>query len=249
MNKLITIIAAIVCVGLFPSLVQADTGLVMRCDAATAPIQAAACTGSRAWVHPQSGEYILSHPTVAADSTTISWSDAGLQFRSWISIPGSYGVMTCTKDIPAPSAIPVGGADSCAPSGDSVAKKFVAASTVSITPPVVLVNGTANLAWVAPTININDGSPLTDLKSYNVYQGASVAALIKLPVSLPSTTTSYVVTGLVAGTYYFGVAAVDAAGNEGDRGISNAVTVTKQVTPKKPGAPGSVTATITVTVP
>lgn len=229
--------------------VYADTGLAMRCDGATAATQAAACTGPRTWLHPGPSDYILTSSTVPTDSTTVSWTAADLQFRKWIEIPGTTGVLVCTKDLSAAQApIPAGGTDNCAPGSDPVLKKFVPASTVTITPPVVLTNGTATLEWKPPTANA-DGSPLTDLKGFDVYQGASPTTLVKITtIPLAAGVVSYVVTGLASGTYYFGITALDAAGNVSDLGISNQVTATKTVN-KQPGKPTEVTATISATVP
>lgn len=232
---------------------HADTGLAQRCDGATVATQAAACTGSRTWVHPASGDAILSYPTVAADSTTVGWGDANLQFRPWISIPGTYGVATCTKDLSAAqAAIPAGGVDQCAPGADPLAKVFAPASGVTlatVTPPVALVNGIASLSWTAPTTNV-DGTPLTDLTGYNVYQGNSPTVPTKVTVTpLPAGTTSYTITGLGAGTWYFAVTAISKSGGESTQGVSNSAVVTKTVVPTKPNAPGSVTVSVTVSAP
>lgn len=232
---------------------NADTGLAQRCDGVTAATQASACTGSRTWVHPASGDAVLSYPSVPADSTTIAWGDANLQFRPWVSIPGTYGVQTCAKDIAAANVtIPVGGTDPCAPGADAAAKVFVAASSVVtavVAPPVALANGIAHLSWIATTANA-DGTPLTDLTGYNVYQGNSPTTLTKVTATpVPAGTTSYTITGLGVGTWYFAITAISASEGEGAWTLSNSVVVNKVVVPSKPGAPGSVTVTVTVSAP
>ena len=64
------------------------------------------------------------------------------------------------------------------------------------------------LSWAAPASD--GGAPISD---YIVYQGTSPGSETGAPVSgSPVTTTSTTVTGLVNGTYYFKVVAVNAAG-------------------------------------
>ena len=76
-------------------------------------------------------------------------------------------------------------------------------------------NGVATLSWVAPTENA-DGSVLSDLAGYRVYYGTSSAALnMVVELSNPSLTT-YMVTGLTAGTYYFALKAYTSANVESD---------------------------------
>jgi hypothetical protein len=66
--------------------------------------------------------------------------------------------------------------------------------------------GSATLSWTAPTRN-SDGTPLADLSGYTIYYGTSPSALTQtIQVASPSA-TSYVVSGLSPGTYYFAVAA------------------------------------------
>jgi len=81
--------------------------------------------------------------------------------------------------------------------------------------------GTAALSWAAPTTN-TDGTPLTNLAGYKVYYGTS-SGNYGAPVNIGSQ-TSYSVTGLNAGTYYFAVTAYDGSGNESS--FSNEVTKT-----------------------
>lgn len=97
-----------------------------------------------------------------------------------------------------------------------------AASSASIGPFTIVVtapaNGTATLSWSAPTDNSN-GSPITGLAGYNIYYGTDPSNLTKsIDVSGASTTT-YTVTGLTAGTYYFAVAAYNTEG--ADSPLSN----------------------------
>jgi hypothetical protein len=73
--------------------------------------------------------------------------------------------------------------------------------------------GNAPLSWVAPTTNTN-GTTLTDLSSYVINYGTSASALTdQITVSSP-TTTSYTVTGLATGTWYFSITAYASDGTQ-----------------------------------
>ena len=73
--------------------------------------------------------------------------------------------------------------------------------------------GSATLTWLPPTTN-TDGSALTDLAGYKVYWGTSQG-------TYPNSTTlnnpglsSYVVSNLAPGTYFFVATAYNTAGVE-----------------------------------
>jgi hypothetical protein len=71
--------------------------------------------------------------------------------------------------------------------------------------------GTASVSWDAPTQDTN-GTALTDLAGYTIYYGTSATTLAQtIQVPNPSA-TSYVVSNLSAGTYYFAVAAYTTTG-------------------------------------
>jgi hypothetical protein len=76
----------------------------------------------------------------------------------------------------------------------------------SIVVSAAVAAGTATLTWTAPGRN-TDGSKLTDLSGYTIYYGNSPGALTRsIPIYNPST-TSYTVTNLATGTWYFTVTA------------------------------------------
>ena len=75
-----------------------------------------------------------------------------------------------------------------------------------------VVNGSATLSWVAPTTN-TDGTPLTDLSGYTINYGTSPSALSQA-VQVSSSTASYTVQGLSAGTWYFTVTANTSLGTQ-----------------------------------
>jgi len=96
--------------------------------------------------------------------------------------------------------------------GDIMKKIFVVACFVFyMAIAAYAFSADATLTWTAPTTN-SDGSPLTDLAGYTVYYGnASGDYSTIIPVG---NVTTYVVTGLGDGTWYFNVTASDTAGNE-----------------------------------
>jgi hypothetical protein len=73
--------------------------------------------------------------------------------------------------------------------------------------------GTATLTWVPPTKN-TDGTPVTALTGYHIYYGSTEGALNQSIVVNSASTTSYEITGLSSGTWFFAVAAVAADGSE-----------------------------------
>ena len=80
---------------------------------------------------------------------------------------------------------------------------------INVTQPVS--SGTASLTWTAPTTN-TDGSALTNLAGYHIYYGTSPAALsTMIDVANPGTTT-YSVSSLGSGTWYFAVNAYTTGG-------------------------------------
>jgi hypothetical protein len=67
---------------------------------------------------------------------------------------------------------------------------------------------TANLLWTAPTTN-TDGSAVVGALTYNVYQGAQGAALVKVASAISGTTTN-ITAGLASGsTQCFAVSAIE----------------------------------------
>jgi hypothetical protein len=76
--------------------------------------------------------------------------------------------------------------------------------------------GTATLSW-APVTKRTDGAALTDLAGYRIYYGTSPAAATQTVVVADPKATTYVVTRLTPGTWYFAVAAYTKGGAEGPR--------------------------------
>src|SRR5215469_9225797 len=78
----------------------------------------------------------------------------------------------------------------------------------------VNLSGSATLTWTPVTQN-SDGTSLSDLAGYKVYYGTSAGALDSVVVLPDPNATSYLVTGLSSGTWYFAVAAFTSGGTQG----------------------------------
>jgi hypothetical protein len=89
------------------------------------------------------------------------------------------------------------------------------ATSASTTPaaPASPKTGSATLSWTPPTENTN-GTPVTDLAGYHIYYGTTEGAWTSTITVLEATETSYVVSGLAPGTYYFTVVAFNSAGDD-----------------------------------
>jgi hypothetical protein len=85
--------------------------------------------------------------------------------------------------------------------------------------------GTAALAWQVPTENTN-GTPLTNLAGYTIVYGTSAAALDHSVQLTDIETTSYVVTGLGQGTWYFAIMSNTSAGETSTLSSIQSTTIT-----------------------
>ncbi|MFC4310033.1 putative Ig domain-containing protein [Steroidobacter flavus] len=79
-------------------------------------------------------------------------------------------------------------------------------------------NGSATLSWTPPTTN-TDGSSLTNLAGYRVVYGRSASSLDQTVQIANAGLSTYTVTGLTSGVWYFAVKAYNASGGESD--VSN----------------------------
>lgn len=102
---------------------------------------------------------------------------------------------------------------------------------ISTLMPIICFAGDATVTWTPPTQN-TDGSALTNLAGYQIVYGTSAAALTQaIQVPSPSTTT-YTVTNLPTGTWYFAVKAYNSANTYSD--ISNVASKVVSVAPPAP---------------
>jgi hypothetical protein len=94
---------------------------------------------------------------------------------------------------------------------------FDGTNTSSLEPISITVNTTASatLSWAIPTTR-TDGTPLlmSEVDGYRIYMGETSSQLNLIMDLNSSITTSYTVTDLLNGTYYFAVTTYDIQGNE-----------------------------------
>lgn len=94
---------------------------------------------------------------------------------------------------------------------DGYTSVSLAPFSISVSQPAT--SGAATLTWTAPTTNTN-GSALTDLAGYHVYYGTSPSTLSTVVDVANPATTSYTVSNLASGTWYFAVNAYTTSGIE-----------------------------------
>lgn len=88
------------------------------------------------------------------------------------------------------------------------------AFSISVTAPVV--TGTATLYWLPPTLTTT-GEALTDLAGFKLYAGPSSGSQTQIAQLANAATTSYAVSNLASGTWYFSISAYTNTGVESDR--------------------------------
>ncbi len=88
-----------------------------------------------------------------------------------------------------------------------------------------IATGSATINWVPPTEN-TDGSTLTNLAGYRIYYGTSANAMNQSVQIANAGLTSYVISNLAAGSWFFSVKSYTSAGSESD--ASNTATKTIQ---------------------
>ena len=74
-------------------------------------------------------------------------------------------------------------------------------------------NGSATITWTPPVLNV-DGSTLTNLAGYKIYYGPGTSSLTQSVQVANVGASSYTVSNLTSGTWYFGVTAYTTSGTE-----------------------------------
>ena len=101
----------------------------------------------------------------------------------------------------------------------------------------VVKQSTCVASWTAPTTNA-DGTPLTDLAAYRLYDGAALTPFVTVPSATaapaPNTTVTTPCTTWPVGQRHTAVAAVDTAGNESVRSASFPFVLLDDVPPQAP---------------
>lgn len=164
---------------------------------------------------------------VRSDGATVAdWSSNAYVWKAWKDVaPGAY-YDVCTSDVPV-GALLTGGA--CTTWG-------------MIPRPLTNTTGVVTLTWTPPT-QYTDGTTITDLAGFYVYQGG-----VKLATTLGPAATKLDIP-LPVGTFVFALSAYTTAGVESDKTPTVSVTVTKPAPTKKPGVPTQFKATVTLTLP
>ena len=93
---------------------------------------------------------------------------------------------------------------------DGVASSALPAFAIKVTSGTT---GSATLEWTDPTQNTN-GSKLTNLAGIHIYYGNSASSLTHKVTVADTSETSYTITGLASGTWYFGATAYNTSGVE-----------------------------------
>ena len=140
-------------------------------------------------------------------TTTISWSSTNTSAcrgtGAWTgseATSGSKPTGAITKDLTF--------ALSCSGSGGTVSQS----ATVTVAASAAAATGEATLSWSAPTSNTNGTA--VSLSGYHLYYGNSASSLTNSIAISGANNTSYEISGLTAGTWYFAVAADTSDGVE-----------------------------------
>lgn len=172
-----------------------------------------------------------------------SWTPAN---SCWPSTPTSIGPAVALGSLPSTAFV-------WAIAGASTNATWVPVSSLTITaagiPTTTITTGSAALTWTAPTLNV-DGTPLTNLASYNLYRGTS-ATVLTLLTGIPALATSFVDSTLTLGTWFYAITAVNATGQESAQAgpVSVNMTQAPPAQPVAPAKPGALSGTVTKQVP
>jgi hypothetical protein len=195
-------------VGVSPAATSAPAGVPSTPPAAPPTPPAAppvALTGTPA-TSVTVGQTYLFQPTVSQGGGVVTFTIQGQP--AWATFDPDTGVLTGKPAVAnegTTGAITISGSNG---SSSASIGPFTIAVNAPAAPPAT---GSATLTWTAPTQN-TDGTPLTDLSGYHIYYGTSASALTTTITVASASETSYVVTGLAPGTYYFAVVAYNSAG-------------------------------------
>jgi hypothetical protein len=157
------------------------------------------------------GQNYAFQPTVSAGSGAVTFQIQGKP--TWAAFNASTGALTGTPAVAnegTASGITITGSNGS--SSASIGPFAIAVNAPPTSPPASPpATGSATLSWTAPTEN-TDGSPLTNLAGYHSDYGTTEGSWTSTITILEGTETSYVVSGLAPGTYYFTVVAFNTEG-------------------------------------
>jgi hypothetical protein len=157
------------------------------------------------------GQNYVFQPTVSAGSGSVTFQIQGKP--TWAAFNASTGALTGTPAVAnegTTTGITITGSNGS--SSASIGPFAIAVNAPPTSPPASPpASGSATLSWTAPSEN-TDGSPLTNLAGYHIYYGTSSGSWTSTITILEATETSYVVSGLAPGTYYFTIVAFNTDG-------------------------------------
>jgi hypothetical protein len=161
--------------------------------------------------------YAFTPGATAGSGGTLSFSISNLP--AWATFSASTGALTG-----APTAAAVGAYPGIVISvSNASGKASLAPFSITVSEPQA--SGSANLSWIAPTENTN-GTPLTNLAGYRIEWGSSAGNLSQSVTIANAGLTTYEVTSLAPGTWYFAVQAFNTLGGYGP--LSNVASKTIQ---------------------
>jgi hypothetical protein len=195
---------------------QASASLAAFSIVVTQPNRPPTISGTPATSVMQGTSYSFTPTASDPDGDTLTFAIANQP--AWATFSTTTGRLQGTPgagDVGTTSGIVISVSDGQAPA--------VALATFSVTVQAVA-TGSATLTWNPPTQN-TDGSPLTDLAGYKIYWGTSQGTYPNSVTLTNPGLTSYVVTNLVSGTYYFVATALNSEGVESSYSASASKTI------------------------
>jgi len=184
-------------------------------DGATSDASVTANTATNASAPTISGsptDTVVAGQSYSFVPTTTNPADGTLGYSitnkpAWATLNTVTGALTGT-----PSVTDVGSYSNITISvSNGSASASLAAFSINVTQPAA--SNSASLSWSPPTQNTN-GSALTDLAGYTVYYGTSSTDMTETIQLANPSLTSYVVSDLPSGTYYFSIVAYSSDGTQ-----------------------------------
>jgi len=184
---------------------KASASLAAFSIVVTQPNRAPTISGTPPTSVLQGSAYAFTPTASDADNDPLTFSITNMP--AWAAFSTSTGALTGT-----PGAADVGTYANIQISVSDGKAAPVSLAAFSVTVQAVA-TGSATLTWTAPTQN-TDGSALTDLAGYKIYWGTTQGSYPNSTTLNNPGLTTYVVTNLVSGTWYFAATAVNSVGVE-----------------------------------
>lgn len=172
----------------------------------TSPLPAPTISGTPPTTDVAGSPYSFQPAASGPSGTTLSFSVQNKP--AWASFSIASGMLSGT-----PTSVQTGTYSNIIISvSDGQGSSALPAFGITVTAPAA-VTGTATVTITPPTQN-SDGSPLTNLAGMRVYYGTSPSGLTQQIQLASATQTSYTLTNLAGGTWYFAATAYTATGVE-----------------------------------